>query len=72
MKFKIGDSVRVRKDLEIGKEYGMQVVSSSLKEYAGKITIIESVESSAYLLRGCKGWLFTDEMLEPESVELSI
>ena len=41
MKYKVGDKVRVRKDLEVGKRYGSDIFVPDMKKYAGKtITLV--------------------------------
>ena len=65
MKFKVGDKVRVREDLEVGKDYGnYYVVVEDMKEYKGKEFIIHEVLRNCYRLKDI-GYYWTDEMLEP-------
>ena len=65
MKFKVGDEVRVREDLEVGKDYGnYYVVVEDMKEYKGKEFIIHEVWRNCYRLKDI-GYYWTDEMLEP-------
>ena len=65
MKFKVGDKVRVREDLEVGKDYGnYYVVVEDMKEYKGKEFIIHEVWRNCYRLKDI-GYYWTDEMLEP-------
>ena len=44
MKYKIGDKVLVRPDLEEGKTYGVEVVMYSMLFFRGKIVTIEHVD----------------------------
>ena len=65
MRFKIGDKVRVKKDLEVDKDYGnYYVVVEDMKEYKGKEFIIHEVWRNCYRLKDI-GYYWTDEMLEP-------
>ena len=43
MKFKVGDKVRVREDLEVGKDYGDYNVVEDMEKYKGKKIIINEV-----------------------------
>ena len=65
MKFKVGDLVRVRKDLVAGERYGNDDFTGEMKKYKGKIfNIIKTTKSGIYYLEGCDWYCFTDEMLE--------
>ena len=64
MKFKVGDKVRVRKDLEVSKDYGNCGVVKDMKEYRGKEFIIDKVWRNCYMLKDID-YYWTDEMLEP-------
>jgi len=75
MKYKVGDRVRVRRDLVVDKRYGNDIFISNMKKYSGKIMTISYIFPFPM---GCKyelkedadhyGW--TDEMLEDvEDVE---
>ena len=64
MKYKVGDKVRVRSDLEVGKRYGKHAFVYDMIKYSGKIVTIESVGESDYrIVEGIYSW--TDEMFEP-------
>lgn len=78
MKYKVGDYVRVKEDLELGKQYGNDKFVSSMSGYRGKVYQISNVfpEKGVYLLKDFHydvvlrdnaywNWKFTDEMLEP-------
>lgn len=68
MKFKAGDKVRVRDDLEVDEQYGDYCFILSMKQYKGKILTISKVFDNSYCLSEVKtelNYCFTDEMLEP-------
>lgn len=69
MKFKVGDKVRVKKDLEIDKSYGGLVYTRAMHDgYSAKVLIIDEICTlfgSWYYIKGDNdkyGW--TDDMLE--------
>lgn len=63
MKFKVGDKVRVREDLEINKMYGNYGFIKDMAHLKGKITTIKEVLKRGYRIEEyCYTW--TDEMLE--------
>lgn len=65
MRYKVGDKVRVRSDLEEDKQYGCQVSVDDMQEFIGRETIIQSVSGRGYCLMEDDGmWFWTDEMLE--------
>lgn len=71
MKYKVGDKVRVREDLDIGipyHEYDEEFCTFSnddMKQYAGKrVTISESKEHYYRLSEDNGAWYWTDEMFE--------
>lgn len=61
MKYKIGDKVRVRKDLVPGNEYGGVTYFSGMGKLKGREGIITNIDDIAYQI-GDFWW--TDEMLE--------
>lgn len=69
MKFKVGDKVRVRKDLKVGKAYYMENrnhfdrFTSHMARYAGQILEIERADSTYHAKENI--WNWTDEMLSP-------
>ena len=66
MKFKVGNKVRVRKDLEVDKRYGSHVFVDDMQKYRGKVMEVESIWNDEYYLKETvQDWAFTDEMLEP-------
>ena len=65
MKHKVGDKVRIRKDLEVDKMYGSDYVIPEMVEWLGKIATISIVGGDYYNLDVDGGqWCWTDEMLE--------
>lgn len=65
MKYKVGDRVRVRSDLEIGAPYGDWLFSSGMNDYKGKVVTISVTYQNKYRVREDKErWVWTDEMLE--------
>ena len=66
MKYKIGDKVKVREDLEVGKEYGNQYFIDLMEEYKGQIVTVISVKTAHYEIEeDDRSFAWTDEMLEP-------
>ena len=64
--FKIGDRVRVRKDLEVDCAYGGYLFTNSMERLVDEVNVITGIhnDADAYLLNHRdEGW--TDEMLEP-------
>ena len=69
MKYKIGDKVRVRKDLVPNSEYGGIVYVECMDKFKDKECVITYVDNTSYHINDSKLW-WTDEMLE--SVENNI
>ena len=74
MKYKIGDKVLVRPDLEEGKIYGDEVVMSDMLFFRGKIVTIEQIyHPYCYRIKEDPDqWHWTDEMFsekEPEEIK---
>lgn len=63
MKYKVGDKVRIRRDLEENKTYGGWDALEDMVKMRGEIVTIRRVRSSAYELKE-KGLMWTDEMFE--------
>jgi len=63
MKYKVGDKVRVRRDLEENKTYGGWDALEDMVKMRGEIVTIKRVRSSAYELEE-KGLMWTNEMFE--------
>ncbi len=64
MKYKVGDKVKVRSDLRVGKSYGEHTFVHDMFIFMGKIVTIESVWEQGYRIEEDAYW-WTDEMLEP-------
>jgi len=65
--FKVGDMVRVRKDLNSNNIYGGVNFVSEMLEYRGKVFKIESKLGhldNVYYLKDGRRWTWSDEMLE--------
>ena len=63
MKFKVGDKVRVRKDLKYNSFYGGIRVNDEMVNNKGKILTIIGIDGRTYLMEGST-WFWTDEMFE--------
>lgn len=64
MKFKVGDKVRVKKDLEEGHDY-KYYVDSEMQELAGRIVTIKRVGKESYEIEeDNRFWEWTEDMLE--------
>lgn len=68
MRYRVGDKVRVRKDLKVNQKYGDYYFTENMKKYEGKIVEIEKVrkDSTTYHIKEDE-WSFywNEEMLEP-------
>jgi hypothetical protein len=64
MRYKVGDKVKVRSDLRVGKSYGEHTFVHDMFKFMGKIVTIESVWEQGYRIEEDAYW-WTDEMLEP-------
>ena len=71
MKYKIGDRVLVRSDLEEGKKYGDEVVMSDMLYFKGKIVTIEHVDYPNHyrIKEDPDQWHWTDEMFSGKESE---
>lgn len=65
MKYKVGDRVRVRKDLEVDKLYGDLYFRVNMSFLCGKIVTISEVRAGYYHIDGYYAFVLTDSMLEP-------
>ena len=63
MEYKIGDKVRVRKDLIPGNKYGNVLYVSSMGKFKDEECTITNMDDTAYQINNCGYW-WTDEMLE--------
>ena len=64
MKYKVGDKVRVKKDLVPGNKYGDVTYVSNMDKFKNEECVITSTDNKAYCINGLGYW-WTDEMLEP-------
>ena len=65
-KFKAGDTVRIREDLEVLISYGSNCFVNSMNPYKGKTAKITSIVDNEYKLDiDDEKWFWTPEMLEP-------
>lgn len=75
MIYKLGEMVRVRKDLEVGREYGGFDFSETMSNFCGKIVEIEGAMFLADCIVYCikqdtLKHYWTEEMLEPVIINL--
>lgn len=63
MKYKVGDKVKVRSDLELYKVYGTDSFTSRMEEMKGKTVTIAHVSEDKYSIKEF-GYGWTDEMFE--------
>ena len=68
MKYKVGDKVRVRKDLVVNNEYGGILYILDMDELRNKENVIIKVGSTAYRISNSNHW-WSEEMLEPVNNE---
>ena len=65
MKYKVGDKVKVKEDLEIGETYGGLTFSVQMREYRGQIVTIKTADDDSYQIEEDElNWYWTEEMLE--------
>ena len=73
MKYKVGDKVKVKEDLELDKKYGAEDFVEEMEEYKGKIVTIDTVNRDDYYIEeDYKTYAWTDEMLEDVEEEMTI
>ena len=65
MKYKIGDKVKIRKDLVPNSEYGGIVYVECMDKFKDKECVITYVDNTSYHINDSKYW-WTDEMLQPD------
>ena len=63
MKYKVGDKVRVRKDLEPGNFYGKDYYISSMDKFKGEECIITGIWDQSYQINKFGYW-WSEEMFE--------
>lgn len=66
MKYKVGDKLRIRRDLMIYERYGSQTFIEQMEKYKLMPVTISEVFSEFYHIKEDKGenWSWTDEMFE--------
>ena len=64
MKYKIGDKVRVRKDLVPGNFYGRVYYSSDMNKFKAMECVVTNIYDGTYNINDSE-YGFSDEMLEP-------
>ena len=64
MKYKVGDKVRVRKDLKVSKEYDGMIFNDVMSQHCGETVTINEVFSSGYYRIVEYGCCWTDGMFE--------
>ena len=64
MKYKIGDKVRVKKDLEPGNFYGRAYYSSDMNKFKAMECVVTNIYDGTYNINNSE-YGFSDEMLEP-------
>ena len=75
MKYKVGDKVRVRKDLIEGQRHGGAVFCAEMSQLLGAVVAISHVfdgVSRYYLSGNPSGYYWTDEMLEDVEEEFKL
>lgn len=66
MKFKIGDRVKVRKDLEVGKFYDGMAFGEGMNTMRGKeVTIKEVIDDELAIIDDGMGYAYSFKMFEP-------
>ena len=63
MKYKVGDKVRVRKDLEPGNFYGKDYYISSMDKFKGEECVITEIWDQSYQINDFGYW-WSEEMFE--------
>ena len=72
MRYKVGDTVKIREDLEIGELYGGCLFLPEMQDFAGKIACIKVVSKCAKCYRvDTSCFLWTDEMFE-DGVDMQV
>jgi hypothetical protein len=69
--YKVGDTVKIRKDLEVGKVYRDMLFNKNMKKYLGKTAEIMLVYPKHYRLDiDGEYWEWSSEMFEPTHRDL--
>lgn len=68
--FKVGDKVRIRRDLQAGLHYDKVIVAPKMLDWAGQYLTIKRIVTStgsktgyAYVMLGADSWVWTDAMI---------
>lgn len=65
MKYKVGDRVRVRRDLKNDVGYGSRHTVKEMMDYKGNVVTISEVRTNCYWIEeDKKAWVWADEMFE--------
>ena len=65
MKYKVGDKVRIRSDLEAGKRYGDEFFTKNMGKFKGKLVTIADVNETYYKIKEDDVYFsWTNEMIE--------
>ena len=64
MKYRVGDKVRIRKDLKSGSEYGDRYVTTFMGDFSNKVVTIKYVGEDYYEVEEGDYCEWTDEMIE--------
>lgn len=73
MKFKVGDQVKIREDLSLGKYYSVHLSRSMLsnKGKEAKITYISPDDDTCHLDIDSGNWWWSEDMLEPHTSKIA-
>lgn len=63
MKFKVGDRVKVREDLQENCYYGIARANDDMAKKRGQIFTIKEIDNKLYSMKECN-WVWSDEMLK--------
>jgi len=67
MRYKVGDKVRIRSDLQISRRYGSYMFASGMDHYKGSVVTISKEQQSLYFycIEEDEGsWIWAEEMFE--------
>lgn len=74
MRYKLGDKVRVRSDLQISRRYGTYMFASGMDDYKGSAVTISKAHQNLYFYcieEDGGRWIWADEMFEGLAEELT-
>ena len=73
MKFKVGDQVKIREDLSLGKYYSVHLSRGMLsnKGKEAKITYISPDDDTCHLDIDSGSWWWSEDMLEPHTSKIA-